>query len=454
MYTIIKLYNNYKEEIQQIKNKNGRQIIHLLNKNQNIKFIFNTIQQIYPILNTNSKILFFIKNDFTELPKCQTCGKQFFHIYQVNKLAKCCSKQCLNKFRASEKYQAKIKQTFINNFGVDNPSKSEIIKRKKQQTTFSHYGVLNPYQAEEIKEKIKQTWQENYQCDNPRKNEEINQKVRNTCVERYGGNSPAASPIVLEKMIKTCYEKYGCANSHQNEDVKNKTIYTASQILIKNMWDTILSWNNYVIPLFQKHEFIRNKPQKWKCTLCNTQFEQMLHKTNHLSHIHPKIPRCLNCFPLKKSIGQLQLKSFLSTYFQQIIEHNRTIIAPYQLDFYIPQINLAIQFNGDYWHSIELGKPHNYHLMKTNMCEQKNIRLIHIWQNQWTENSQYIKQKLQNIFKNKEIIDYNLLLDRSWYQNINIPNYKKIILQPEIILRHDFHVENCGYIKYIPINSN
>lgn len=40
-------------------------------------------------------------------------------------------------------------------------------------------------------------------------------------------------------------------------------------------------------------------------------------------------------------------------------------------------------------------------------------------------------------------------LDRSWYNNIEIPGYVlKKELAPKIINRKNYKVENCGYLKY------
>ena len=49
----------------------------------------------------------------------------------------------------------KIKKTCISNYGVDNPSKSKVIKVRKASTTFKNYGVDNPFQSEEIKSAIR-----------------------------------------------------------------------------------------------------------------------------------------------------------------------------------------------------------------------------------------------------------------------------------------------------------
>ena len=42
--------------------------------------------------------------------------------------------------------------------------------------------------------------------------------------------------------------------------------------------------------------------------------------------------------------------------------------------------NLAIEFNGLYWHSEEHGKNENYHINKSLLCKSKNFNLIHIFE--------------------------------------------------------------------------
>lgn len=62
-----------------------------------------------------------------------------------------------------------------------------------------------------------------------------------------------------------------------------------------------------------------------------------------------------------------------------IIENTKKIIYPKELDIYIPDLNLAIEFNGHYFHSLAL-KPKDYHYNKSKMCREKGIRLIHIYE--------------------------------------------------------------------------
>ena len=64
-----------------------------------------------------------------------------------------------------------------------------------------------------------------------------------------------------------------------------------------------------------------------------------------------------------------------------IIKHNdRQIIKPKEVDIYLPDLNLAIEYNGLYWHSVEYGTDKYSHRNKSLACREKGIRLIHIFE--------------------------------------------------------------------------
>ena len=75
----------------------------------------------------------------------------------------------------------------------------------------------------------------------------------------------------------------------------------------------------------------------------------------------------------------------------------KNIINPYELDIYISDKKLAIEYNGVIWHSEKFGKDKNYHLMKTELCEKQGIRLIHIFEDEWIEHEEIVKSKLRHI---------------------------------------------------------
>lgn len=82
---------------------------------------------------------------------------------------------------------------------------------------------------------------------------------------------------------------------------------------------------------------------------------------------------------------------------ENILLRDKEVLNGQELDIYIPSKKLAIEFNGDYWHSIKrLGKV--YHIVKTLKCNEKGIRLIHIFEHEWLNPD--MKPKLINLIKN------------------------------------------------------
>jgi hypothetical protein len=70
-----------------------------------------------------------------------------------------------------------------------------------------------------------------------------------------------------------------------------------------------------------------------------------------------------------------------------------------ELDVYIPEANVAIEFDGLYWHRYipDNSRGKNYHLDKTMECEAKGIQLIHIFEDEWDKKKNIVKSKIDHI---------------------------------------------------------
>lgn len=64
--------------------------------------------------------------------------------------------------------------------------------------------------------------------------------------------------------------------------------------------------------------------------------------------------------------------------------HDRVVLSGEELDFLDISHKTAIEFNGSYWHS-EINKDKYYHQRKTIECSKANVRLIHIFEYEWTD---------------------------------------------------------------------
>lgn len=78
--------------------------------------------------------------------------------------------------------------------------------------------------------------------------------------------------------------------------------------------------------------------------------------------------------------------------------NDRTVISPMEVDLYIPESKIAFELNGNYWHS-ELwgGKDRKYHLDKTLQCSDKDVKLIHIFEDEWIYKQQIVKSRIKHI---------------------------------------------------------
>lgn len=111
---------------------------------------------------------------------------------------------------------------------------------------------------------------------------------------------------------------------------------------------------------------------------------------------------CPKCgYSTSCSKGEKELADFVSK-FVEIVRNDRKVIKG-ELDIYIPSKNLAIEFNGIYWHS-ELFKDKNYHFEKYKECREKGIQLIQIFEDTWNLKQplveSFLKSKL-GIFEKK-----------------------------------------------------
>lgn len=111
--------------------------------------------------------------------------------------------------------------------------------------------------------------------------------------------------------------------------------------------------------------------------------------------------RCPTCGNNGVSKAEKEIFEFIKLFYPDATENNRTIISPLELDIYIPNLNLAIEYGGLYWHSEEY-KDKNYHYNKMKLCNDKGIRLITVFEDEWLQRKDQVKNFiLSAINKNK-----------------------------------------------------
>ena len=66
-----------------------------------------------------------------------------------------------------------------------------------------------------------------------------------------------------------------------------------------------------------------------------------------------------------------------------------------EIDIYLPDYNFAIEHDGIYFHN-EINKIKNYHLMKTDKCNEKGIQLFHVFEDEWVNKEDIVKSMILN----------------------------------------------------------
>lgn len=74
----------------------------------------------------------------------------------------------------------------------------------------------------------------------------------------------------------------------------------------------------------------------------------------------------------------------------------RDVIAPKELDIYVPSRGVAIEFNGTYWHSEENGKHKDYHFDKWLSCRDRGVTLISVWEDDWLYRRSVVERVLES----------------------------------------------------------
>lgn len=89
---------------------------------------------------------------------------------------------------------------------------------------------------------------------------------------------------------------------------------------------------------------------------------------------------------------EIQVRDFIETFGYETVYNSRKILSGQEIDIYIPDKKLAIEFNGNYWHS-DLYKNEMYHQQKTLSCIKQGIHLIHIFEYEWCNEELQLKIK-------------------------------------------------------------
>ena len=247
----------------------------------------------------------------------------------------------------------------------------------------SHYNFFTCKKCSTEKKKL--TNIERFGVDNYAKLENCKFSIKQTKLERYGNKNYNNQ----EKSKETMLEKYGVEFFLQTENFlenfRDKRDYEYKKNLLEKLKIKgvieIDDNYNYIMKCEKEHIFkidsdtILNRTRNYKSTIL-----------------------CTVCNPVgshTQSGQEILLREFIKNNYNGLILSNYKKIGK-EIDIYLPDLNLGFEFNGTYWHN-ELYKLKNYHLNKTELCEKNSIKLIHIYQDDWSYKQDIVKSRILNL---------------------------------------------------------
>jgi endogenous inhibitor of DNA gyrase (YacG/DUF329 family) len=378
-------------------------------------------------------------NNIKEVPKCRECNNPVNFIDMLKGWRQFCSKRCMIDCKETKE---KRKSTNLQKWGVDNPSKSNLIKKKVRETNREKFGYDFPLQNPEILNETKNKFIEKWGVDNPSKVEEIKEKRESTFKNKWGGH-PAKSEIVKQKVKSYFLEKFGVENPILLDSIKEKINNTNLErfgghpmkldyFKEKSKKRNLEKWGEEFYTKTDHHKeklkiitFENNKNKidnsNYKliecldteyvifCNNCESKFN--IQRQLYLKRERVNEEICINCNKVTKSTykSEKEIYSWIDEIYKGEVLENKKIDGK-ELDIYIPEFNLGIEFNGLYWHS-EFQKTKNYHLDKKIHFQKLNISLFQIWEDDWLYKKEIIKEMIKNRIR---------LSDKIWARKCDI----------------------------------
>lgn len=350
---------------------------------------------------------------------CTMCGSPTVFI-SINKgYRQFCCRSCSAKHTTTLNTNAiaKRKNTCLQKYGVEHPAQSKCVINKIKSTNLEKYGVAYTLASNKVRNKIKQTNLTKYGVENVAQSDIVKQKVKQTNLAKYGVCCNLIATEIKEQIRQNNLLKYG--NETHQKIFASKTRHT-KQSNIK----TFCADNDATLVI----DLIRKYGQGWY----KAKIVDVLRYKEYSFVRNSDISKIEAYCSVTKSRPEKEIADFIaSIYNGSIVRNTRKVIAPFELDIYIPDMQIAIEFNGAYWHSLYDNK--YYHLNKTKLCESLGIRLIHIAEWEWRDHSEICKSII------KDALGLNTFIDASQCE------CRDVIVEDEHIFLDENHI--YGYAQ-------
>ena len=289
---------------------------------------------------------------------------------------------------ANKNVVAKRESTMLDKYGVKNAMQSQEIRNKACSTNLKMYGCAYPLQNSDIKQKIIDTNIKKYGVPYASMNSEIHKKVVATNNVRYNVDYPLQNPIILEKTKNSIYKKFNSISAWGNSAYETKMLYQNS---VRRYLKLELQYGTQYELLFD-HTFMINKNHTFdypfKCKKSGKEFSS--------GYNNPI--KCPCCHEKMVSGAENDLSNYIESLGIEVLRNQR-ILNKKEIDILTP--GTGFEYNGMFWHNSKT-KDINYHQNKTLLCKEQSIKLIHIFEDEWLNKNEIIKERIKSVLGKSE----------------------------------------------------
>ena len=341
------------------------------------KHIENKFPNIYKIiitLNPNNNWFTNLYNylyNINENKLCSQCGKTLYvKIFSLG-YPKYCSTFCKN---TNDDFKKKVKKSCLLKYGVDNPSKSNVIK-KKIKDKLCRNGKWY-VETDEYKKKSKETCIRKYGVDSYSKLDEYHEKVKKTSIKKYGVNSYNKTKESKENVKEKNIKKYGVEYYTQTKEYKIKTKKTNIRKYGVEYYSQTDECKRKVINTNLKKYGTKYYTQtdEFKKRMINTMIEK--YGELWLKHIPKYNPNSIIYLDLLSEKSGLQIQHALNGGEKKFIR--------YWVDGYVEKYNICIEWNEKH-HNSKRQKERDK-IKEIFIIENFNCNIIHINEQNFLKN--------------------------------------------------------------------
>lgn len=232
-------------------------------------------------------------------------------------------------------------------------------REKVQSTNIAKFGAKTPAEAAHVRERVTRNLQLTYgpgvTC--TQQVSYVKAKTHSTNMERYGTKHSNRRHLDEDSIV--------CLTSHD-------WLYNQHIALRRSMNDIALQLSVSPACVKRALEEYNIPPQPWQSNVS-------YHERQLMEYVQSVVPN-------------------------DVVRADTSLIAPHHVDIVVPSKQLAIEFNGLYWHSDTIRPDKNYHVSKTDKLALCGYKLIHVFENEWVERPEVVKSRIRSALGVNDVI--------------------------------------------------